>query len=324
MLVWSGFLLLVLFLLALDLGVFNRNPHVISTKEAMGWTTLWVSISLLFSVFVYFGYENNWLGLGVELGEPLSGKQAFIEYLTGYLIEQSLSIDNIFVIAMIFTYFRIPQQYQHRVLFWGIVGALVFRGIMIFAGVLLIKQFSWINYVFGAILLYSAWRMAKGTDETDLDPAKNKLVIAFKRFFPVVARFEGERFFIRRMGVLAATPLFIALLVVETTDIMFAFDSIPAIFAITTDPFIVFTSNIFAILGLRSLYFVLASILDKFKYIQYSLVAILAFVGVKMILHHIHWPEWISLVVIISFLLFGVFYSIWRDKKDTDSKKETP
>ncbi|MCB0705828.1 MAG: TerC family protein [Saprospiraceae bacterium] len=316
MLVWSGFLILVFLLLALDLGVFNRNPHEISTKEALGWTVLWVSLSLAFSVFVYYGYENHWLGLGLEIGEPLSGKKAFIEYLTGYLIEQSLSIDNIFVIAMIFSYFRIPKQYQHRVLFWGIIGALVFRAIMIFAGVLLIKQFSWVNYIFGAILLYSAYKMLGGTHEADVDPNKNRLVALFKRFMPVVARFHGEHFFIRRMGVLAATPLFIALLVVETTDVMFAFDSIPAIFAITTDPFIVFTSNIFAILGLRSLYFVLASILDKFKYIQYSLVVILAFVGVKMILFHFEWPEWLSLVVIIGLLLIGVLASIWAEKRE--------
>jgi tellurite resistance protein TerC len=316
MVVWIGFIALVAIFLALDLGIFNRDPHVISTKEASIWTTIWIGVSLLFSLFIYYGYSNNWLGLGIDVGEPLEGRQAVIEYLTGYLIEKSLSIDNIFVIAMIFTYFRIPPQYQHRVLFWGILGAVIFRGIMIFAGVILIRQFSWINYVFGAILLYSAYRMARGTDETDVDPAKNPLVRGFKRFFPVVPRFDGEKFFVRRMGVLAATPLFIALLVIETTDVMFAFDSIPAIFAITTDPFLVFTSNIFAILGLRSLYFVLASVLDRFKYIQYSLVAILAFVGVKMILHHVHLPEWISLVIIAGLLAFGVLFSIYRDRQE--------
>ncbi|MCB0675992.1 MAG: TerC/Alx family metal homeostasis membrane protein, partial [Saprospiraceae bacterium] len=214
------------------------------------------------------------------------------------------------VIAVIFNYFRIPPQYQHRVLFWGIIGALVFRGIMIAVGVVLISRFSWISYVFGAILLYSAYKMLSA-DHEGVDPEKNRLVQLFKKFFPVVNRMEGEHFFIRKMGVKAATPLFVALLVVETTDVMFAFDSIPAIFAITTDPFLVFTSNIFAILGLRSLYFVLASFLGKFRYLQYSLVAILGFVGIKMILlNHVHFPEWSSLVVIVALLGVGVLASL--------------
>ncbi|MEZ5056995.1 MAG: TerC family protein [Saprospiraceae bacterium] len=318
MLVWGGFLVLVIIFLALDLGVFNKEPHAITTKEAMGWTTVWVTMSLLFSVFVYFAYENHWLGIGIEIGENLSGKTAFLNYLTGYLVEQSLSLDNIFVIALIFAYFKIPQQYQHRVLFWGIIGALVFRGIMIALGAILIKEFDWIIYVFGGILLYTAYRMAFSNDE-EIHPDKNPVVNFVKRFFPVVRGIYGDHFFIKRMGTRVATPLFIALVVVETTDIMFAVDSIPAIFAITTDPFLVFTSNIFAILGLRSLYFVLASILDKFYYIKYSLVFILAFVGLKMIFsHQIHLPEWTSLAVIAGALAGGILFSIW--KKNSEKK----
>jgi tellurite resistance protein TerC len=312
MFVWGGFLLLVMFFLALDLGVFNKKAHAITTKEALGWTTVWVSASLLFSVFVYFAYENHIWGIGQEIGEDLGGKAAVLNYLTGYLVEQSLSLDNIFVIALIFGYFKIPNQYQHRVLFWGIIGALVFRGMMIAAGAILIKEFDWIIYVFGAILLYTAYRMAFSSDE-EIHPDKNPVVNFVKRFFPVVRGFYGEHFFIKKMGKTFATPLFIALVVVETTDIMFAVDSIPAIFAITTDPFIVFTSNIFAILGLRSLYFVLASILDKFYYIKYSLVFILAFVGLKMIFsHQVHLPEWTSLAVIAGALTAGILFSIWK------------
>jgi len=312
MIIWSGFLLFVVLMLALDLGVFNKSPHAITTREALGWTTLWVSLSLLFSGFVYFGYENHWLGLGDTVGDPQSGKSAFLNYLTGYLVEQSLSMDNIFVIAVIFNYFKIPKQYQHRVLFWGILGALVFRGIMIWAGAVLIHQFAWMAYVFGAILLYTAYKMLTG-DHENVEPDNNPIVRYFKKFFPVIRSFHEDKFFIKKMGKTVATPLFVALLVVETTDVMFAFDSIPAIFAITTDPFLVFTSNIFAILGLRSLYFVLASVLDKFQYIKYSLVAILAFVGLKMIFaHHINLPEWLSLTFIIAALGGGVVASMMK------------
>lgn len=314
MLVWIGFILLISIFLALDLGVFNRSPHVITTREALGWTGIWVSTSLLFSIFVYFAYEHHWLGIGENIGEDLGGKVAFLNYLSGYLVEQSLSMDNIFVIAIIFSYFKIPSQYQHRVLFWGILGAVVFRGIMIFAGAILIKQFSWMIYVFGAILLYTAYKMLT-TDHENIEPDKNPIVNFFKKFFPTVRNFYGEQFFVKKMNVVAATPLFIALLVVETTDIMFAFDSIPAIFAITTDPFLIFTSNIFAILGLRSLYFVLASVLDRFQYLKYSLVAILAFVGLKMLFSHfIHPPEWVSLAFIVLSLSLGIGLSWFKNR----------
>lgn len=310
MAIWIGFIVLVCLLLALDLGVFNRKPHAISTSEALGWTTLWIVLSLLFSFAIYHIYANGW----VANQDNLSSWDAVMKYLTGYLVEKSLSLDNIFVIAMIFTYFNVPQKYQHRVLFWGILGALIFRGIMIFLGVILITKFSWLTYVFGLFLLYSAYKMWSSNES--VHPNKNPVIKYVSRLFPVSKEFHGERFFVRRRHVLAATPLFVALLVVETTDIMFAFDSIPAIFAITTDPFLIFTSNIFAILGLRSLYFVLASVLDKFKYLQHALVFILAYVGVKMLLvHHVPIPEWLSLSVIVVSLTGGVLFSIHKGRK---------
>lgn len=312
---WIGFLLLVFILLALDLGVFNKKSHVISAKEALRWTSVWVTLSLTFSIFVYYAYERQWIE------SEMSGTQAVLKYLTGYLVEQSLSMDNIFVIALIFAYFKVPQIYQHRVLFWGILGALFFRGVLIAFGVVLIREFEWMTYVFGVFLLYSAYKMLD-TGES-VHPAKNPAIKFVKRLFPVSKHFEEEHFFVRRRHILAATPLFVALVMVETTDIMFAFDSIPAIFAITTDPFLVFTSNIFAILGLRSLYFVLASLLDKFRYLKYSLVIILFFVGVKLLLqHHIEFPEWLSLAVIFASLASGVGFSLLIKEKEPLEEKE--
>ena len=311
---WIGFILLVIVLLAIDLGVFNKEAHVVTTAEALRWTTVWVTISLLFSIFIYFAYQNQWLGESVHID---SGKQAVLTYLTGYLVEQSLSVDNIFVIAVIFTYFRIPAESQHRVLFWGILGAIIFRGLMVGVGVVLIERFSWITYVFGAFLFYAAYQMLRSGEHSAVEIEHNSTVRLVKRFVPVTRSFYGSRFFIRKMGKWAATPLFVALMVVETTDIMFAFDSIPAIFAITTDPFLVFTSNIFAILGLRSLYFVLASVLDRFRYLRYSLVFILAFVGFKMIaVHYVHLPEWLSLVVILLSLAAGIVPSLITENRD--------
>jgi tellurite resistance protein TerC len=313
---WVGFIALIGLLLALDLGVFNRKAHVVSMQEAFRWTTVWVSVSLLFSIFIYFAYENDWLHY--TSSESYSGQKAVIAYLTGYLVEQSLSIDNVFVIAVIFAYFRIPAANQHRVLFWGILGAIVFRGVMIGIGSVLIQTYGWITYVFGAILLYAAYKMFSSGEHDAVEIEQNATVRLIKRFIPVTRSFYGDHFFIKRMGIRAATPLFVALMVVETTDVMFAFDSIPAIFAITSDPFIVFTSNIFAIMGLRSLYFVLASVLDKFQYLRYSLVFILAFVGLKMIaLHWIHLPEWLSLVVILTALAAGILPSVWADSRKT-------
>lgn len=318
MIVWIGFILFVFVALALDLGVFNKESHKISTKQAFKWTSLWVSLSLLFSVFIYFGYENHLYGLGHTIGHDVGGMEAAITYLTGYIIEQSLSMDNIFVIAVIFSYFKIPPKYQHRVLFWGILGALFFRGVMIGAGAYLVEQYSFIMYVFGAILLWTAYKMIKGGEE-DIHPEDNPVLRQLRKLLPVTKNLKAEQFFVRRGGkIIAMTPLFVALIVVETTDVMFAFDSIPAIFAITTDSYIVFTSNIFAILGLRSLYFVLASLLDKFEYLKYSLAAVLAFVGLKMlILHplHVEMPVWTSLVVIVVLLSAGILYSLRTEKK---------
>lgn len=327
MVIWIAFLVLVFFLLALDLGVFHKNPHSVSTKEAMGWTILWVSLAFSFSIVVYFAYERGW----VANPESLDGKEAVLEYITGYLIEQSLSMDNIFVIAVIFAYFQIPKAYQHRVLFWGILGALVFRGIMIGIGVVLIQKFEIIIYFFGVLLLYSAYKMLRHGD-AEIEPNKNPVIRLFRRFMPVTGSFKGNRFFVKRGRLIAATPLFIALIVVETTDVMFAIDSIPAIFGVTRDPFIVFTSNIFAIMGLRSLYFVLAAVLDKFQYLKYSLVFILAFVGVKMLIsHYVHIPSWMSLSVIVVSLTVGIAASwssfkenraIEKGKKSTDDEQQ--
>jgi tellurite resistance protein TerC len=309
MIIWSAFLLLIFLLLALDLGVFNKKSHVVSFKEALGWTALWVSLALLFSFAVYYLYQKGM----VDNPENLTPKNAVIKYLTGYLVEQSLSMDNIFVIAVIFTYFQVPGQYQHRVLFWGILGALFFRGVMIFVGVILLEKFAWMMYVFGGFLIYSAVKMLGSHDNVSID--NNPAIKILRRVFPVSKDYDQDKFFVRKEGLLMATPLFVALLIVETTDIMFAFDSIPAIFAITRDPFLVFTSNIFAIMGLRSLYFVLAAIIDRFKYLKYSLVAILFFVGLKMIAHDwIHLPEWASLTFIIVSLGLGIGISLFTTR----------
>lgn len=311
---WIGFILLVCGLLALDLGVFNKNPHAVSAKEAMGWTAVWVAVAMLFNVFVYFAYEHHLFGIGLHEGSAaMGGQEASLKFFTGYLIEKSLSLDNIFVIAVIFTYFKVPQRYQHEILFWGIVGALVLRAIMIIAGAALVHQFDWIMYVFGALLLWSSYKMLRSSDE-EVHPEQNPVLKLVKRFYPVDTTFDSNRFFVIKDGVKHITPMLVVLLVIESTDVMFAVDSIPAIFAVTSDPFIVFTSNIFAILGLRSLYFVLASVLDKFQYLKYSLVFILAFVGVKMLLVHTEYkiPTEISLAAIVLSLAGGVLVSVWK------------
>jgi TerC family integral membrane protein len=314
-LLWAGFILLIIFLLALDLGVLNKKEHVIGIKEALLWSAFWIFLSLVFSVFVYFIYENHLFDIGLTLNETLSGRQAFIQYITGYVIEKSLSLDNIFVIALIFGYFKVPAIYQHRVLFWGIVGAVVLRGVMILAGAVLINNFTWIVYVFGGFLIITAIRMLKSNHE-DIDPDHNILVKIARKFYPVTKEYHGKNFFTIVNNKKAATPLFIALLVVESSDVLFAVDSIPAIFAITRDPFIVFTSNIFAILGLRSLYFALAAMITKFCYLKYSLVIILMYVGVKMLLtYYYHIDTLISLSVIGGILTIGVLASIYKNKK---------
>ncbi|GIW95409.1 MAG: membrane protein [Pirellulaceae bacterium] len=308
-LIWAGFFVLILFFIALDLGVFHRRPHAIRIREALGWTVLWIVAALVFNVAVYFFYEHHWMVWG-ESPPPDAGWEAAIQFFTAYLVEKSLSVDNIFVIAVIFAFFRVPAALQHRVLFWGILGAVVLRGIMIAAGTVMIHYLDWVTYIFGALLLYSAYRMAFMGDE-DVDPSKNRLVRLARRFFPVVTEFQGQRFFVKRDGRWAMTPLFLALLVVESSDVMFAVDSIPAVLAVTRDPFIVFTSNVFAILGLRSLYFAVAGLMELFEHLRASLVVLLAYIGVKMLLaHHFPIPNYISLLVIGSILGVGVVASI--------------
>lgn len=314
---WAGFLLLIGFLLFLDLGVFNKGSHEVSTKEALTWTMVWIGVSLLFNVFIYFAYEYEWIQGTMQGVEDLTGQEAALKFFTGYLIEKSLSLDNIFVIAIIFSYFNVPLKYQHEVLFWGILGAIVFRGLMILLGVALIQQFDWIMLVFGALLIFSAVKMFSTDDEEEYNADNNFAIRLVKKLFPVSKTMNGK-FFERIDGVKHITPLFICLLVIETTDIMFAIDSIPAIFSITTDAFIVFSSNIFAILGLRALYFVLAAMLNKFKYIQISLVFVLGYVGVKMILIYFgfHIETWVSLSVIVGILMIGVLASLWKNRRD--------
>jgi tellurite resistance protein TerC len=316
MIIWISFIVLIGIFLFLDLFVFNRKAHVIDTKEASKFTALWVGIALSFTGAVYYIYQE---GL-VANPDALTASDAAIKYITGYLIELSLSIDNIFVIAVIFKSFSIPQKHQHRVLFWGIVGALIFRALMILFGVALINQVSWMTYIFGAFLLYTAYKMLASNDE-EFDPKNSAVYKWSRKLFPVTDQLHDQQLFITKMGKHIATPLFLALLVIEVTDILFALDSIPAILAITSDPFLVFSSNILAIMGLRSMYFFLSNLLDKFKYIHYSLVAILTFVGIKMLLvHHVKFPEWVSLSVIFVALLIGALCS--RFIKPNESVKE--
>ena len=321
---WTGFVVFVLLMLALDLGVFHRQAHVVTVKEALGWSAVWIMLGLTFSVFVYYGYENHWLGLGssIDAADGLinDGTTATVKYLTGYIVEKSLSVDNVFVIAMIFGFFAVPAIYQHRVLFWGILGALVMRAAMIALGARLIAEFHWVLYLFGVFLIFTGIKML--TLKADhSDPNQNILVRLTRRFFPVTSRFHGEHFVVRagapasyesefpgtaalpdeavdqaRAGMLMLTPLALALIVVEFTDVIFAVDSIPAIFAITADPFLVFTSNVFAILGLRSLYFALAGMLNKFRYLKLSLALVLMVVGMKMLI-----AEWLKQVLGSSF-----------------------
>lgn len=314
---WIGFLIVVLFMLAIDLGVFHRKSHVVSIKEAAIWTATWVILALLFNIAVYFLYEHHVFGIGVESGQDLLGKQAAIQFFTGYVIEKSLSLDNIFVIALIFTYFGVRAKYQHRVLFWGILGALVLRGIMIAAGTALIHRFGWMTYVFGLLLILTAVKMLVARHD-NLEPDKNPLIRLARRFFAISADFEGQRFFTRVNEKRAITPLFLVLLVVESSDVLFAVDSIPAIFAVTHDPFLVFTSNVFAILGLRSLYFVLAGVMHKFRYLKMSLVFLLAYVGAKMLLADQYpIPTLASLGIIGGILSVGILASVFAGHRDS-------
>ncbi len=317
-LIWAAFIAFILAMLALDLGVLQRRDHVIGIRESLIWTGIWVALSLLFNAGVYFAYEHHWLGIGTTVAGHLSGSDAALKFFTGYVIEKSLSLDNIFVIAVIFAYFGVPGEYQHRVLYWGILGALVMRGAMIGAGTALIHALTWITYVFGAMLIVTAIRMYFSKDK-HVDPDRNPFVRAARSLYPVSGDFEGHRFFTRIDGARAITPLFLVLLVIESTDLLFAVDSIPAIFAITDNAFIVFTSNVFAILGLRSLYFALAGIIRKFRYLRTSLVFVLGFVGVKMLLAHYYpIPTGVSLAVIAGMLAIGITASIVANRRARD------
>jgi tellurite resistance protein TerC len=308
--IWTGFIVLVTLLLSLDLGVFHRRSHTIRVREALVWTAFWACIGLLFNVLVYFLYEHHWLGIGMEVGHPLPGREAAKMFLAGYLLEFSLSVDNIFVIALIISYFRVPAQHQHRVLFWGILGALVMRGTMILLGTQLVKRFEWMIFVFGVLLIITAIRMLFMGDE-EVEPDRNLFVRIARRIYPVTSTFEGPKFFTRLAGKRAITPLFLVILVIESTDLLFAIDSIPAVIGITHDPFLVFTSNVFAIMGLRSLYFALAGMMNQFRYLKISLVILLVFIGVKMIVARwVHIETNHALLAIAGILGIGVTASI--------------
>ena len=317
MIVWILFLVAILLFLALDLGVFNKTPHIISSKEAGKWTAVWVTLSFMFSGVIYWLYGTDY----IANPDQLKPATAAIKFITGYLIELSLSVDNIFVIAVIFSSFKIPKKYQHRVLFWGIMGAIVFRGAMIYFGVLLINKFAWTTYLFGAFLIYTAMRMLFDNEDEKFEPKKSFVYKSLKKIVPVSNHIDKEHFFVKRRHITAATPLFVALVVIEVMDVVFALDSVPAILAITSDPFLVFSSNIFAILGLRSMYFFLSHMLERFSYLEYSLIAILTFVGLKMLLHDfIELPEWVSLAFIAVSLLAGIIVSLKMNKEEINEE----
>jgi tellurite resistance protein TerC len=298
LLFWILFNLFVVAMLVLDLGVFHRRAHSVKFREALGWSIMWMALAGAFAVLVYF-----WHGRGATL-----------EFVTGYVIELSLSVDNLFVFLLIFRYFRVPSVHQHKVLFWGILGALVMRGIFILLGVGLIRRFEWIIYGFGALLVYSGIKLFR-QEEMEIHPEKNPVLRVFRRWMPVTENYEGGKFFVRRPG-LYATPLLIVLLVVETTDLLFAVDSIPAILAITLDAFIVYTSNVFAILGLRSMYFALAGMMEVFHYLHYGLSIVLIFVGAKMLVsHYYHMPTEVALGVVAGVLLISVLASVVHPKQ---------
>ncbi len=297
---WIGFNVFILGLLTIDLVVFSRRPHAIRIREAFIWSGIWIAIALAFNVGVYFWF----------------GHHAALQFLTGYLIEKSLSVDNLFVFLLLFTYFKVPAKYQHEVLYWGIIGALILRGTLIILGAALIQRFHWILYVFGLFLVITGIRMAFNDDEEDVHPERNIVVKFFKRLFPVVPDFHEQKFFVRIDGKRYATLLFIVLIVVETTDLVFAVDSIPAVFAVTRDPFIVYTSNVFAILGLRSLYFALAGMMNMFYYLRHGLAVVLTFVGLKMIAEpFIDIPILIALAVVGGVLASAVVASLVRARR---------
>jgi len=333
MIVWLYviFIAFVLAMLALDLGVFHRKAHVVSIKESLVWVGVWVSMALLFSVFIYFAYYHQWFGLSLRQLEkphtlwhgPAAASKAVVLFLTGYMVEESLSADNMFVIAMIMTFFAVPRQLQHRLLYWGILGALVMRGAMIGVGSALVLTFDWVLYIFGAFLVFTAIKMFFSKEDADVK--QNILVRYARKLMPVTDDYHGQKFVVRHAGKLALTPLALALISIESADVIFAVDSIPAIFGITADTFLVFTSNVFAILGLRSLFFALAGIMARFQYLKVSLSVLLAVIGVKMLLKEpLH--RWIgdslnyyTLGITVLILASGVVASVIVDKRRNKS-----
>ncbi|GHO64673.1 membrane protein [Ktedonobacter sp. SOSP1-52] len=308
---WVLFNAFVVVLLALDLGVFHRHSHTVSTREALIWSAIWIGLALAFNLGIYI----------------FQGPDLALQFLTGYLIEKSLSVDNIFVFVLLFTYFAVAPRHQHRILFWGVLGALIMRGLLIGVGTVLLETFHWIIYLFGAFLVFTGIRMGLQKDEA-VHPERNPVLKLLRRILPVSQDYDEGRFFTRHNGRLLATPLLLVLIVVETTDLVFAVDSIPAIFAVTNDPFIVYTSNIFAILGLRSLYFVFANVIHKFYYLKAGLAVILTYVGVKMLLADIfHIPTALSLLVIAIVLALAIGASVLRVRKsggETGNKQKEP
>ena len=303
---WVGFNIFVLAMLALDLGVFHRKAHAVSLKEASIWSVVWITLAMVFNAGLYL----------------FAGPEPALQFFTGYLIEKSLSVDNIFIFLLLFTFFKVPAAYQHRVLYWGILGALIMRGTLIAVGVALIESFHWIIYLFGAFLIFTGIRMGFHK-EIEVHPENDLLLKFIRRFVPVTENYEHDRFFVRRAGQVMVTPLLLVLLVIDTTDLIFAVDSIPAVFAVTRDPFLVYTSNIFAILGLRSLYFVFAGIMEKFYYLKLGLSVILTFVGVKMVLADVFsLPTALSLVVIAVVLTIAIVASIVRTRHQAAKTRE--
>ena len=297
---WIGFHVFVFLMLALDLGVFHKHTHKVPVKEAVVWTIIWIALALVFNLFIFYEF----------------GKTRALEFFTGYVIEYSLSVDNIFVFILIFSYFAVQDEYQHKILFWGILGALIMRGVFIFAGVALINRFHWVVLIFGAFLVYTGIRMLF-QKETEVDPEKNPIVRFFRKFLPVTNTLQGDKLFFRQNGKMFATPLFLVLLIIESSDLIFAVDSIPAILAISKHTFIVYTSNIFAILGLRSLYFAIAGLMGYFRYLKVGLAFVLTFVGLKMLIAYfnVEIPIVLSLVIILTVLLISILASILIKRK---------
>jgi TerC family integral membrane protein len=307
---WVGFIVCVLIFLALDLGLFHKQAHIVSVKEAFAWTAVWISLAVLFAVALFY----------------LRGRKEAVEFFTGYFIELSLSMDNVFVIALIFGYFKVAPEFQHRVLFWGILGALIMRGLMIWAGVELITRFDWLLYIFGAFLIVTGIKMLFSKEE-GVHPDKNWIVRSAKKLLPVSSSFDGQKFVTHVSGRKVFTPLFIVLLMVETTDLIFAVDSIPAIFGVTRKPFIVFTSNVFAILGLRSMYFVLAGAIGLFRYLKIGLSVVLVFIGTKMLIdphdHPRRWfqldiPDTTSLLIVVTIIAISILASIIASRREKE------